>query len=137
MPVDISQLFQARLARNKGLVPGQPDAECPATYGVSATMDGSEISLTLTFLAGIAYCCMEWHCHTGLSSHKRWDWIRQHFSRSDFSPERLSIKLTVVIEDGAMFFDFSRPRYDIKHGWYEFAPHCSRQYSLILAEGAD
>lgn len=137
MAVDVTPVFAAYLARNRGLVPGDPDARRLADYGSSATLDGGVIDLTLTFRAGSAYCCYEWGCHLALHDGKRWDGLRRELAaRGVRAPDRLQLRLTVVVEAGALFFDFWRPEPSARgRGWYAFAPEEGRRYQVVATEG--
>jgi hypothetical protein len=132
--VDVTPVFAAYFARNRGPVPNTPDARQPPDYGVSASLDGGVIELALTFRAGSAYCCYEWGCHLNLYEDKRWEWLRRELSaRGVEAPPRLELRLTVLVEAGALFFEFSRP--DRSHrGWYDFAPAEERRYQHVVAE---
>jgi hypothetical protein len=138
MAVDVTALFADRLARNRGPVPGDPEARQPPDYGVSATLDGGLINLDLTFRAGSAYCCREWGCHLTLYHGKRWDWLRRELAARGVSvPDRLELRLAVVVEAGALFFDFSRPEPSPRgRGWYAFTPADAFRYQMVVAEGS-
>lgn len=136
MAVDLTPVFSDYLARNRGPVPGDPDARQPPDYGVSASLDGGFIELALTFRAGAAYCCSEWGCHLSASDNELWEWLRRELSaRGAVAPPRLELHLTVVVETGALFFDFGRPDRS-RRGWYDFAPAEERRYQLVVSEGA-
>jgi hypothetical protein len=136
--VDVTSVFVAYFARNLGPVPGDPDARQPPDYGVSASLDGEVIDLTLTFRAGSAYCCFEWGCHLALAAGKRWERLRVDLGSCDVSAiARLVLRVTVVVEAGAMFFDWSRPEPSCRgRGWYAFAPVAAgHSYKVIVPEG--
>lgn len=133
--VDVTPVFAAYFSRNRGPVPGAPDARQAPNYGVTASLDGSSIALTLTFRAGSAYCCTEWGCHLNLPPGKRWEGLRRELSARGLVPgERLELHLTVIIEPGALLFDWSRPD-PTRRGWYAFAPGDAHQYHRVVAEG--
>jgi hypothetical protein len=46
------------------------------------------------------------------------------------------LRLTVVVEAGALFFDFGRPDRS-RHGWYDFAPAVERRYQHMVAEASN
>jgi hypothetical protein len=95
--VDVTPVFAAYLARNRGPVRGAPDARQSPDYGVSASLDGAVIELTLTFRAGLAYCCYEWGCHLTLYEGKRWEWLRRELSGRGLEvPPRLELRLGSV-----------------------------------------
>jgi hypothetical protein len=133
----VTSVFAAYFARNRGPVPGEPEAKEPPDYGMSATLDGGTIDLSLTFRAGSAYCCYEWGCHLNLYEGKRWGWLRRELTaRKVPFPDRLELRLTVIVETGALFFDWARPEPSLRgHGWYVFAPVGAHQYTVIVAEG--
>ena len=120
MAVDITPAFAAYFARNRGPVPGDPEARQLPDYGVSASLDGGVIDLTLTFRAGAAYCCYEWGCHLALSEGKRWGWLRRELGTCGVPvPDRLELRLSCVIEEGAVFFNLFRPD-PARRNWYAF-----------------
>jgi hypothetical protein len=132
---DVTPVFAAYFARNRGPVPGDPDARRPPDYGVSAHLDGAVVELALTFRAGSAYCCDQWGCHLNLHEGKRWEWLRRDLSaRGVEVPPRLELQLAVVVEAGALFFDYRRPDRS-RRGWYEFAPAAAQRYQVVVAEG--
>ncbi|MCE9634309.1 MAG: hypothetical protein K8T90_01275 [Planctomycetes bacterium] len=137
MTVDLTSAYAALLARNLGPVPGDSEARRPAEYGVSAAFDRGVVYLTLTFRSGAAYCCYEWGCHLGLDEVETWPWLRGELAaRGVASPGLLRVRLTVVVEAGALFFDWTRPRPSARgRGWYEFAPEAARRYEEVFTEG--
>jgi hypothetical protein len=133
--VDVSPVFAAYLAGNRGPVPGNPDSRQAPDYGASAFLEGSSLDLTLTFRAGSAYCCCEWGCHLSLPKGRRWEWLRQELHGRGLAPAGgLTLHLTVVVEPGALVFDWSRPD-PTRRGWYAFAPADARRYHAVVAEG--
>jgi hypothetical protein len=137
--VNVTPVFAAYFARNRGPVPGEPDAWQRPDYGVSASLDGRVIDLTLTFCTGSAYCCYEWSCHLSLYEGKRWDWLRRELAAHGVPvPARLELRLAVVVETEALFFDWSRPEPSRRHrGWYAFAPAEAHRYQVVVAEGCN
>jgi len=133
----VTSAFAAYFARNRGPVPGDPEARQPPNYAVSATLADGVIDLTVTFRAGSAYCCYEWGCHLNLFEGKRWDWLRRELvARGVRVPDRLELRLAVVVEAGALFFDWARPEPSPRgRGWYAFAPAEAHQYSVLVTEG--
>jgi hypothetical protein len=133
--VDVSPVLAALLARNRGPVPGDPDSRRAPDYGVTASLDGQSLALTLTFRAGSAYCCCEWGCHLDLHAGRRWERLRQELSAGGLVPaERLKLRLAVEVEAGALFFDWSRPD-PARRGWYAFAPAGAQRNDYVLEEG--
>jgi hypothetical protein len=57
--VDVTPVFRNYFARNRGPVPADPNKRQPPDYGVSASLFGEVIDLTLTFRTESAYCCCE------------------------------------------------------------------------------
>lgn len=136
MLVDVTPVFAAYFARNRGPVPGDPATRQPPDYGVSATLAVGVIDLALTFRAGSAYCCFESGCHLELYDGKRWDWLRRGLTACGMQiPDQLVLQLTVVVEAGALFFDFWQPLPSPRgRGWYAFAPVAAQRYSVAVAE---
>jgi hypothetical protein len=48
----------------------------------------------------------------------------------------MQLRLTVVIEDGAIFFDLAKPD-PTRRGWYAFAPVAARRYQASTVEAPD
>jgi hypothetical protein len=133
--VDISPVFATYFARNRGPVPRDPELRRAPDYGVAATLDGTSVALALTFRAGAAYCCCQWGCHLNLPAGQRWEWLRRELSVSRLVPaERLQLRLAVIVESGALFFDWSRPD-PTRRGWYAFAPAEAQRYDVAVEEG--
>jgi hypothetical protein len=135
--VDVTPVFADYIARNRGPVPGDPEARQPSDHAVTATLDGGVIDLEMTFRSGSAYCCYEWGCHLALAEGKRWGWLRRELAaRGVPAPDRLELRLAVVVEAGALFFDWSRPEPSPRgRGWYAFAPADALRYQKVVAEG--
>lgn len=109
MKLDVTPALLALLATNRGPDPDAPDGHGPPNYGMRAVLEGEVIEVELTFRAGSPYCCMEWGCHLDMLG-SRWSRLRQSLSELGIeTPPRLALHLTVVVEDGARFFDLSRP----------------------------
>ena len=49
------------------------------------------------------------------------------------APPRLELLLSCVVEEGAFFFDFSKPD-PTRRGWYAFAPVAAYQYQACAVE---
>jgi hypothetical protein len=133
----VTSVLVAYFARNRGPVPGDPDARQPPDYGVSARLSGGVVELLLTFRTGSAYCCHEWGCHLNLSDGKRWTWLRRELAARGVSiPNRLQLRLTVNTEAGSLCFDWARPEPSPRgRGWYAFAPAKARRYQVVVDEG--
>ncbi len=138
MAVDVTPVFAAYFAQNRGPVLGDAEARQPPDYGVSADLDGGVIDLALTFRAGSAYCCYEWGCHLNLYEGKPWSWLRRELAACGMPvPDRLELRVAAVVEAGALFFDWSRPEPSRRgRGWYAFAPVDALQYQAVVAEGS-
>jgi hypothetical protein len=133
--VDVTPVFATYFARNRGPVPGDPDSLQSPDYGVIASLEGSAIDLTLTFRASSAYCCYEWGCHLNLHEGKQWELLRRELSACSLVlVERLELRLAVVVEPEALFFDCSRPD-PKRRGWYAFASGEAFQYKVVVCEG--
>jgi hypothetical protein len=133
--VDVWPVLAAYLARNRGWLPGNPDSRPAPAYGITASLDGPSLALTLRFCAGSAYCCCEWGCHLDLHAGRRWERLREDLVAHGLVPaERLQLRLTVIVEPGALFFDWSRPD-PMRRGWYAFAPAGARRYDVLTEEG--
>ncbi len=137
MAVDVTPVFAAYFARNRGPVPGDPESRQAPDYGVSARLGGPVIDLALTFRAGAAYCCYEPGCHLDLFDGRRWEGLRRDLSAAGLTPPPvLELRLGVVIEAEALFFDYSRPEPSRRgRGWYAFAPAVARRFERVVREG--
>jgi hypothetical protein len=134
MSIDISASFRDLLARNRGPDPSNPERRCLPDYAVSAVLDGRVIEATLRFKAGAAYCCMEWGCHLGLIG-PRWSRLRSQLASNGVEVQGdLDLHLAVDVEQGALFFDLSRPD-PSRRGWYAFAQATAHHYDVIAKEG--
>lgn len=135
--VDITPIVAELLARNRGPDPLSPDDRKPPNYGVAATLQGSSVEMILTFRSGAAYCCMEWGCHLRLIDGKRWHGLREALTAHGFSaPPRLKLRLECLIEEGAVFFDLSKPD-PARRRWYAFAPVSAHRYLASASEADD
>jgi hypothetical protein len=134
MPVDVTNLFATYFGRNQGPRADDPNAHQPADYGLAASLDGETVALTLTFRTGAAYCCYEWGCHADMLNGKRWDRLREVFAASGLVlPERMRMRVAVVVEPDALFFDFARP-IPGKRGSFALKPAGARLYEITVAE---
>jgi hypothetical protein len=129
MGINVTPIFAEQLARKRGPDPHDPGHRQAPDYGIVATLEGDVVEAELTFRTGCAYCCYEWGCHVAL----RWDDLRAWLLARDLRPpERIELRRTVVIEEGAVFFDFRQPD-PTRRGWYAFAPvsACRYQYAPV------
>jgi hypothetical protein len=136
MMVDVTNIFAAHLARNRGPVIGDPERRQAPNYGVLADFREGVINVLLSFRRGSAYCCFEHGCHLPLFAGKRWEWLRRELAACglNLSP-RLELHLQAVVEEGALFFDFSRPEPSPRgRGWYAFAPFPVTHYETTILE---
>jgi hypothetical protein len=111
-----------------------PDTRHSPDYGVSASLDASILDVVLTFRSGAAYCCMEPACHLALARGKGWEALRSALSALDVDlPVHLELRLVCVVEDGALFFDFSQPD-PARRGRYAFKPAVARKFHVTANE---
>jgi hypothetical protein len=135
MPIDVTHVSAGVFARSRGPDQSQPGAQIPVRYGIKATMDGKILEVELTFLCKSVYCCYEHCCHLPLFTGNRWDRLRQEFSDHGVAVEdQLELRLTCIIQDGAVFFDFSKPDPN-RRGWYGFKAEDAYQYRVTEYEG--
>jgi hypothetical protein len=134
MAIDVTSVFAAYFARNQGPDPNNPEQRQPPDYGVVASLEGAVVALELTFRRGSAYCCYEYGCHLNLYSSRSWEWLRRELEeRKIVVPPRLELRLTVVVKEGAVFFDLSKPD-PTRRGWYAFASVEARRYEASVLE---
>lgn len=137
MPVDVTEMLLALLARNRGPDPLDPDAPRQPNYGIAASLEGDTLDVVLTFRRHAVYCCMEWGCHLALHDGQHWDQLRRSFAaRCVGVPQRLRLRLTCVIEEGSVFFDFAQPD-QTRRGWYAFKPAAAYRYEASAVEAAE
>jgi hypothetical protein len=134
--VDVTAILAELLARNRGPDPLDPETRRPPDYGVAASLEGDTLSVVLTFRKGAAYCCMEWGCHLALTDGKRWDGLRRALTAQGVpSPSRLELRLSCVVEEGAVFFNPFRPD-PTRRAWYAFEPVAAHHYQVSAVEAA-
>lgn len=127
-----AQLLQF-LSNNRGPSLDDPAVRVPPDYGVTGFLRGDVVDMTLTFREGRAYCCMEWGCHLALHP-PRWARLRATLESAAVAlPERLHLRLTVVVESGAMFFDLFTP-VSGQPGRYVFVPSAGQRYEAEARE---
>jgi hypothetical protein len=133
-PADLTTVLANYFESNRGLDPLDPTLRLKSNYGVSASLTGDRLRVALTFRCASVYCCQEFHCHARLYSGKRWDDLRTRLTNAGISaPSRMKLHATVVIQDGAVFFDFSRPD-AARRGGYAFAPVEESRYEVTALE---
>ena len=134
MAFDVTPVFTAYFARNRGPAANDPTQHVPPNYGVSARLDGSLVELDLTFRAGAGYCCYEWGCHLGMVQGKRWEWLRRELTARGLAlPELLELRMSVTVEAGALFFDYDRPLPEHR-GRYALSASKAVRYQAVVAE---
>jgi hypothetical protein len=134
LAVDVTGVLSELLAHNRGPDPLDPDRRQPPDYGVSASLEAGTLDVVLTFRSGAAYCCYEPGCHLGLLNGKRWDVLRRALAAHGIAaPLSLELRLTCVVEEGAVFFDFARPD-ATRRGWYAFQPVAAHRFQVAAAE---
>ena len=134
MPIDVTLILKELLAANRGPNPSDPETRQSPDYGVAASLEGNVLDVVLTFKKDCAYCCMESGCHLALFDGKRWDKLRHSlFESGVVAPNSLCLQLSCKIEEGAVFFDFSKPD-PSRRGWYAFAPVAAHEYKVVTVE---
>jgi hypothetical protein len=135
MRIDVTPAFVDQLARNRGPDPSDPMRRCAPDYSIVATLEASVLEVELTFRAGCSYCCYEWGCHVSITPlAKRWDALRSRLLDLGIQPPlRIELHRTVVIQEGAIFFDFSKPDLT-RRGWYSFAPVTANRFQWVTIE---
>jgi len=131
MTIDISSHIREMLSTNRVLDPEQSQPE----YGITAKLDDATISMVFTFLSGKSYCCEQWSCHMSLHSGDRWDKLRRILTAHEIAlPEQLDLSIRVVVEEGALFFEFGKqnpPRQGLE---YPLAPVSASTYDDFTVE---
>jgi hypothetical protein len=117
--------------------PTDPEQRLPGNYGVVARLEGGVLQLELTFRSGVHYCCFEHGCHHFMTASRRWDLLRADLARQDLPlPSRLELRIEVIIEEGALFFDWRQPD-PHRRGWYGFAPEEAGRYRDTVLEAPE
>jgi hypothetical protein len=134
MVIDVTPVFAAYFDRNRGPDPNNFGQRQRPDYGVVASLEGAVVELQLTFRRGSAYCCYEYGCHLNLYNSRRWEWLRRELAKREVAmPPRLEVRLIVVVEEGAVFFDLSKPD-PTRRGWYAFASVAAHRYQASVLE---
>jgi hypothetical protein len=102
----LTQVISEMLARNRPYFGGGG----PGYYGVEVTnlsSDGCDFDLTLTFKAGVRYCCFQALCHVPLNPSSKNAWfgkIRERLKATgnENVPTMTIRRLHVVVEQGAI-----------------------------------
>lgn len=135
MEIDISPIIASHLANNLGPNPENPENTIHLNYGISASYKNGLIELELIFRRDAAYCCMEWGCHLGFLSGESWEKLRLALSAEiPTLPDKLTVHLKCIIEEGARFFDLSRPDPQRK-GRFAFSASAAFTYDVTAIEG--
>jgi hypothetical protein len=110
MALDVTSILKRLLADNRGPDPTDPEGRQSPDYGVAASLECDVLDVVLTFKKDRAYCCMEWGCHLALFDGKRREKLHQILGDSGVvAPSRLRLQMCCKTEEGALFFDFSKP----------------------------
>ena len=134
MAADVTLVLKELLAANRGLNPDDPETRRLPDYGVAASLEENVLDVVLTFKKDLAYCCMEWGCHLPLFDGQRWEKLREALAeRGVAAPPSLRMQLCCKIEEGAIFFDFSKPDRN-RRGWYGFVPVAAHDYNVVAVE---
>jgi hypothetical protein len=108
---DVSEVFRSYLKSNLGPdLDGNESAAVP-DYGISATVNAKGVvDVVLTFKRGCPYCCAYCQCHFGLFDGDRWVRLRAVATSQDVElAALLSLRIKVIVEEGALFYDTSQP----------------------------
>src|SRR5262249_51096497 len=134
MATDVTLILTELLAANRGPSPTDPESRHSPDYEVVAWLECGVLDVVLTFKKDRAYCCMEWGCHLALFDGKRWEKLHQILGDAGIvAPSRLRLQLCCKTEEGALFFDFSKPDRS-RRGWYAFAPVVGHEYKVVTIE---
>ncbi len=136
VPIDVTPSLTDYLRPMRGPHPSDATKRSPVQFGVTADLEGAQLSIELVFLRGRHYCCMEPGCHLGLFDGARWVRLRECLVRSGVTaPPQLSLRLSVIVEEGTLLFDMWSPDPE-HHGYYAFAPHDGQRYEDVRHEGS-
>jgi hypothetical protein len=136
MPIDLTDVIVRVLAQNRSPDPKRLGEKIPSHYGIAASLQGDIVRVDLRFVNHLAYCCMEPMCHLPMREGKRWRSLREAMAESGLQPpDRLRMELRVVVEEGALFFDWTLP-IPGRIGWYRLkAAKPLAEIRLVLEEG--
>jgi hypothetical protein len=134
MLIDVTEILTGLIARNRGPDPLNPGTARKPDYGIEASLERNVLSVELTFRRGAAYCCMEYGCHLALNNGRFWKEMRAGLASQGINiSTRLDLRLSCVIEDGALFFNLARPD-PIRLNWYSFEPAAAYHYDISARE---
>jgi hypothetical protein len=132
--MDVTSILKELLAANRGPDPADPETRQSPDYGVAASLDGNVLDVVLTFKKDRPYCCMEWGWHLALFDGRQWDRLHQAIADAGVvAPPSLQRQLSCKIEEGALFFDFSKPDGN-RRGWHAFSPVAAHEYEVVKVE---
>jgi hypothetical protein len=132
--MDVTSILKELLAANRGPDPADPETRQSPDYGVAASLDGNVLDVVLTFKKDRPYCCMEWGCHLPLLDGRQWERLHQAIADAGVvAPPSLRLQLSCKIEEGALFFDLSRPDRN-RRRWYALAPVAAHEYEVPTVE---
>jgi len=133
--LDSTSIVKGILSGNKGPDPRKPDNRVLPNYGITASLDSDVLEIKLVFKSGSAYCCDEFDCHLSLFEGERWNKLRDAFNEKGIALQpRLKLKVVCAIEEGAMFYDLSKPK-PVGVCEYAFEPAEADGYEYEILEG--
>lgn len=137
MATDVTDALQEFISNNEVPHPAGAGLRQRPDYGITASLEGDCLTMTLTFRSSRRYCCMEWGCHLPLGDSDRWAQLRRILSAREINaPDQLRLRLHVNIEEGAEFFDLSRPD-PARRGSYAFRRESAKCYEASSVELSD
>lgn len=135
MPIDLTEVIERVLAGSLSPDPQRMGEKIPSRYGLSASLQNDLLRVELRFLNHSAYCCMEPACQP-MREGKRWRSLRVAMAEYGLeAPKRLTMELRVAVQEGALFFDWTKP-IPGRLGWYRLkAAKPLAEIRLIVEEG--
>jgi len=128
--LDISHVFDALGARQ----PADPHSPELVVPRYRAALAGLIVDITMTFVTGSRYCCVEWGCHLPLHDEDTWRRLRGALTAIGAAPEQpMRARMTIAVECGALCFDVSRPD-PAQRGRYTFAAMQALDYQRWIDE---
>jgi hypothetical protein len=136
MLIDLTEVIERVLAGNLSPDPTRLGEKIPSHYGVAASLQEDLLRIDLRFLNHSAYCCMEPACHLPMHEGKHWRSLRVAMAEYGLeAPKRLTMELRVAVDEGALFFDWTKP-IPGRLGWYRLkAAKPLAEIRLIVEEG--